>query len=229
MKILLVEDDQELARSLKAFLMDAENICEHVTGVMEATSRIDLYDYDILLLDIKLEDGNGIEVLKELKKKNVNTGVIILSAKNEINDRVYGLLTGADDYLPKPFNFTELSARITSLFRRMNFNGSSDLLLNELKINPVKYTVKVNDELLFLTRKEFDLILYLLSNRNRVLSKESIATHVWGDNYDLVDSFDFVYNHIKNLRRKIKEKGGNDYIKTIYGIGYKFELYETPK
>lgn len=224
MKVLLVEDDQELANTLTEYLGHMEFTCEHVNNIADAIGKINLYDYDILIVDLMLGDGSGLEVISELKRKETKTGIIIISAKKAVDDKVTGLETGADDYLPKPFHFSELNARIFSIFRRLNFEGKNEFRLNELTIDPAKYTVSVNEQLLDLTRKEYELLLYLLANKNRVLSKESIATHIWGDNYDLVDSFDFVYNHVKNLRRKIREKGGNDYIRTMYGIGYKFEL-----
>jgi DNA-binding response OmpR family regulator len=158
-----------------------------------------------------------------LKENHSRTGVIIISARNALDDKIKGLALGADDYLTKPFHLSELNARIKSLIRRKTFDGNNEITLNELKINIELLTVHVNGHLLTLTKKEYDLLHFLISNKNRVISKESIAEHLYGDHIDLVDSFDFLYSHVKNLRKKIIEKGGRDYIRTIYGIGYKFD------
>ena len=220
---MLVEDDAELGKTLSGFMENVNSTCEHVQSISDALMKVDLYEYDIALIDRVLPDGDGLEVIKELKNKGAKTGIIIISAMKDTEDKVTGLNTGADDYLPKPFHFSELNARIFSLFRRLHFDGNKSFHFKEISIYPEKFECSINGRDLKLTRKEYDLLLFLLSNKNRVLNKELIATHIWGDNYDLVDSFDFVYNHVKNLRKKIKERGGSDYIKTIYGIGYKFE------
>ena len=183
-----------------------------------------LYDYDCVLVDISLPDGSGFGVIKELKKRKSEAGIIIISAKNSLDDKIKGLEIGADDYMTKPFHLSELNARIKSIIRRRNFSGQTEIIANEISIIPEEALVKVNSQPIELTKKEYDLLLFLLSNKNRVLTKESIAEHLWGDDMDTSDSFDFIYTHIKNLRRKITEKGGKDYLKTIYGMGYKFQI-----
>jgi DNA-binding response OmpR family regulator len=224
MKVLIVEDEIDLINSIATYLKQENFVCESVMNYSDAIEKIYLYNFDVIVVDITLPDGNGLELIKELKKNKSKSGIIIISAKNALDDKVSGLEIGADDYLAKPFHLSELNARIKSIIRRRNFDGSNEIVLNELKINPAEFSVQVNGELLTLTKKEYDLLLFFLSNKNHVISKESIAEHLWGDNIDTVDSYDFLYSHVKNLRKKILEKGGNDYIRTIYGIGYKFEV-----
>lgn len=224
MKVLIVEDEIDLINSIATYLKQENFICESVMNYSDAIEKIYLYNFDVIVVDITLPDGNGLELIKELKKNKSKSGIIIISAKNALDDKVSGLEIGADDYLAKPFHLSELNARIKSIIRRRNFDGSNEIVLNELNINPAEFSVQVNGELLTLTKKEYDLLLFFLSNKNHVISKESIAEHLWGDNIDMVDSYDFLYSHVKNLRKKILEKGGNDYIRTIYGIGYKFEV-----
>jgi len=172
-----------------------------------------------------LPDGDGLDILRFIKEKQPSLGVLIISAKNSVDDRISGLDLGADDYLPKPFNLSELNARLRAIFRRRNQEGNSLISYHEITIDTEKQEVKVEDNTLDLTRKEYDLILYFIVNKNRVLTKQSIAEHLWGDYMDLMDSFDFVYQHIKNVRKKIVGAGGKDYIKTMYGSGYKFTDY----
>jgi DNA-binding response OmpR family regulator len=224
MKILIVEDERELLNSITTYLKQESFVCESVMNYADAIEKIYLYNFDVIVVDITLPDGNGLELIQKLKKNKSKSGIIIISAKNALDDKVSGLEIGADDYLTKPFHLSELNARIKSIIRRRDFDGNNEIVINELKINPGGNIVKVNEQLLSLTKKEYDLLLFFLANKNRVISKESIAEHIWGDNIDMVDSFDFLYSHVKNLRKKIMEKGGKDYIRTVYGIGYKFEL-----
>ena len=181
-----------------------------------------LYEYDIILLDISLPDGSGLDLLKTIKKYQVKAGVIIISAKNSIDDKITGLDLGADDYLTKPFHLSELNSRIKALLRRRHFDGTSALNFNEISVNTDSKTVLVKGTEIILTPKEYDLLLFFLVNKNRVLTKEIIAGHLWADNIDLADNFDFIYTHLNNIRKKIRRAGGTDYIKTIYGMGYKF-------
>jgi len=224
MKLLIVEDEVELTNSIVVYLRQEKYICEFVFCYADAYEKINLYNYDVVVVDITLPDGNGLELIKEIKNKFSDAGIIIISAKEALEDKIEGLEIGADDYMTKPFHLSELNARIKSLIRRREFGGNKDILLNEIRINPELFSVYVNDKLLSLTKKEYDLLMFLVVNKNRVISKESIAEHLYGDNIDLVDSFDFLYSHLKNLRRKINEIGGEDYIKTVYGIGYKFVI-----
>jgi DNA-binding response OmpR family regulator len=174
------------------------------------------------LIDITLPGGSGLDIVKELKKSNPKTGIIIISAKNSLDDKIAGLDLGADDYITKPFHLAELNSRINSVLRRRNFEGSNEIVFEKLKLAPEKQEVFANNKPVSLTKKEFDLLLFFISNKNRVVTKESIAEHLWGDEMDMADSFDFIYSHIKNLRKKIMDAGADDYIKSIYGIGYKF-------
>ncbi|MCY7363011.1 MAG: response regulator transcription factor [Ignavibacteria bacterium] len=224
MKLLIIEDEKALSDAIVEYLTSEGYGCETALNFWTADEKVTLYDYDCVLVDISLPDGSGFEVIKELKKRKSEAGIIIISAKNSLDDKIMGLEIGADDYMTKPFHLSELNARIKSIIRRRNFSGQTEIVANEICIIPEEALVKVNHQPIELTKKEYDLLLYLLSNKNRVLTKESIAEHLWGDDMDTSDSFDFIYTHIKNLRKKITEKGGNDYLKTIYGMGYKFQI-----
>lgn len=221
-KILIIEDETELVKSLTIYLREENYVCEAAADYYEAISKTELYDYDCILLDISLPGGSGLNILKQLKANNKLDGVLIISAKNSVDDRIEGLKLGADDYLPKPFHLPELSARIAAIIRRKNFNGSSVLKFNEISIDTVARVAFYANEPLDLTKKEFELLLYFVSNKRRVISKNAIAEHLWGDEMDLVDNYDFIYTHIKNLRKKLLEKNCGDYLKSIYGMGYKF-------
>ncbi len=222
MKILIIEDEIELLIAISNYLTKENYICELSENFSKAYEKIAIYLYDIILLDITLPDGNGLDLLKSIKKYNLKAGVIILSAKNSLDDKIVGLDQGADDYLTKPFQLSELNSRIKALLRRRNFAGSDMVTFNEISINTDSKIVKITDQQLTLTKKEYDILLFLIINQNRVLTKEAIAEHLWEDNIDLTDTYDFIYTHLNNIRKKIKTAGGIDYIKTIYGMGYKF-------
>lgn len=222
MKILVIEDNMELLKDIKNFLEVEGNICEIAHTYKLAYSKIGYFPYDILVVDIGLPDGNGLNIIKEVKKENIDVGIIIISARNAVGDRIHGLEIGADDYLTKPFYLAELNARIKALYRRKVYNGSREILFNEIKIKPDSYEVFVNHQLLNLTKKEFDIIHFFMVNRHRLLTKEAIAEHLWGDHIEMVDSFNFIYTHLANLRKKIADTKGKDYIKSIYSVGYKF-------
>lgn len=223
MKILIIEDEKELATSIIKYLEGYDYRCEYCSNVSCALYKIGLYDYDCILLDLMLPDGSGFELLEEIKRQGKNDGVIIISAKDGLATRLSGLELGADDFLVKPFHLSELLARIHALIRRIFFNGSNILIYNEIRIDTLAKTVKIKDDLLDVTKKELDLLLYLISNKNRVVSKSSIAEHLSGDMADMMDNHDFIYAHIKNLKRKLSEKRCTDYIKTVYGLGYKWQ------
>jgi DNA-binding response OmpR family regulator len=222
MKVLVIEDEKELLSTLTSFLKTEGYVCEEAATFREGEEKINLYEYDCILADIGLPDGNGLKLVELLKSKALNTGVMIISAKNSLEDKITGLDIGADDYLTKPFNLSELNARIRSILRRRKFEGKKEIEFREIKANPETLQVFVHEKLTLLTKKEFDLLIYLISNKNRVLSKESIVEHLWGDYVDSVDSFDFIYAHVSNLRKKLLENGSNDYLQTVYGVGYKF-------
>ncbi len=221
MKLLLVEDQVELANSIHNYFSREGDVCEYANSFTAASEKLHGYQYDILILDIMLPDGNGLELLEVVKRNWPEMGVIIISAKNALDDRLKGLDLGADDYLPKPFHLVELNARIKAVFRRRLQKGENVVALNEIQINLDTHEVHVHDQLLDLTKKEFELLHYFFVNRKRLLTKQAIAEHLWGDYMDAADSFDFVYQHIKNLRKKITKAGGEDYLDTVYGVGYK--------
>ncbi len=222
MKILLIEDEKELSGSVVAYMNRENYLCEAVMTYEEAVEKINLYQYDCIIVDISLPDGSGLNIIRELKNLKSATGILIISARNSLDDKITGLDIGADDYLTKPFHLPELNARVRSIIRRKSFGGANEIVFNEITIQPDRVEAAVKGHPLLLTKKEFDLLIFFISNKDRVLTKESIAEHLWGDEMDMADSYDFIYTHIKNLRKKIMEKGGNDYIRTIYGMGYKF-------
>jgi len=219
LKILVIEDEKTLSESIVTYLKGQDYVCEAATDFNTATEKTELYDYDCILLDITLPGGNGLAILKELRANNKTDGVLIISAKNSIDDKVTGLTLGADDYLSKPFHLSELSARIAAIIRRKKFDGSSIIHFNNICIDTQAKTAAVNNINLDLTKKEFELLLYFISNKRRVISKNAIAQHLWGD--EMEGNLDFIYTHIKNLRKKLQELDA-DYIKSVYGMGYKF-------
>jgi len=222
MKILIVEDEQALYESIVAYFTGEGNICEHAPDFDTASEKIELYSYDCILLDLGLPGGEGLELLSKLKKSNKKDGVLIISARHSLDDRLSGLDLGADDYLVKPFHLSELKARVSAIVRRKNFDGDNVITFHEIKVDVSAMKVTLNDNQLTLTRKEFDLLVYFLSNKNKVVTKNAMAEHLWGDEMDLSDDFDFIYTHVKNLKKKLAETGAKDYIKSVYGIGYKF-------
>jgi len=222
MKILIIEDEIDLLIVISNYLTKENYICELADNFQKAEDKLSIYEYDIILLDITLPDGNGLELLKLIRKLNSKAGVIIISAKNSTDDKIHGLDLGADDYMTKPFQLSELNSRIKALIRRRQFDGSNLLKFNEISINTDSKSIIVNDKELTFTKKEYDLLLFFFINQNRVITKEALAEHLWDDNIDLADNYDFIYTHLNNIRRKIKMAGGTNYIKTIYGMGYKF-------
>lgn len=223
MKLLLVEDEQSLRESILTYFSAEGNICEVACDYRAAIEKINLYSYDCILLDLSLPGGEGMEILRALKKMNKNDGVLIISARHSLDDKVDGLNLGADDYLVKPFHLSELQARVTAIVRRKSFDGNNTIVFNEISIDTLAMKVKVNTNSLNLTKKEFDLLVYFIANQRKVVTKNAIAEHLWGDEIDLSDDFDFIYTHIKNLRKKLIEAGCQDYIKSMYGVGYKFD------
>lgn len=222
MKILIVEDEKGMAESISAHLTRDGFVCEVVHELNDAMEKINLYKYDCTVVDINLPDGEGFEMIEALKKINVSTGIIIISARNSLEDKIRGLEIGSDDYLIKPFHLSELNARIKSLLRRRNFGGSNEIVYNEIKINLNNRNVYVNGEEVSLSKKEYDLLMYFIANKEMALTRTAIAEHLWGDHMDNADSLDVLYSQVKNLRRKLTEKGCPDYLQSIYGIGYKF-------
>lgn len=222
MKLLIIEDDRSLCTAINDYLKMEGHICEVAQNYRQAISKAADNTYDCIILDIGLPDGNGLDIIRELKANKSTDGILILSARSSLDDKLTGLKIGADDYLTKPFHFAEMSARINSIYRRNSLLGLNVISFNEIKVNTSDNQAYVNDALLNLTRKEYDLLVFFVTNRNRIITKESIVEHLWGDEVILTDSFDFVYTHVKNLRKKIVRAGGKNYIKCIYGFGYKF-------
>ena len=223
MKVLLIEDEKNLANNIQDYLNDHALLCEWTENIAGALDKIQAFEYDCILLDLMLPDGNGFKILEELKKQNKNEGVIIISAKESLETRIESFKLGTDDYLTKPFHLSELLVRIQALIRRKNFKGNNHVVFQEIEVDVFAKTVKANDNFLDVTKKEIDLLLYLIGNQGRVLSKSAIAEHLSGDMADMLDNHDFVYSHIKNLKKKLSEAGCNDYIKSVYGLGYRWQ------
>lgn len=222
MKILVIEDEKALRDSMLDYFTEEGNICESASDYRTAYEKIALYSYDCILLDLGLPDGEGMEILGELKKLKKKDGVLIISARHSLDSKLAGLDLGADDYLVKPFHLSELKARVSAIVRRKNFDGDSLITYNEISVDVTAMTVKVDGKLVTLTRKEFELLVYFLANKGKVVTKNAMAEHLWGDEMDIADDFDFIYTHVKNLRKKLLENGSPDYLRSIYGIGYKF-------
>lgn len=222
MKILIVEDDADLREIIVRSLEKERYIVAEAPDYKTALYKVEDYDYDCILLDIMLPDGNGLDLLKEFHDIGKQPNVIILSAKDSIEDKVAGLDLGADDYLPKPFHLAELHARIKSLLRRNHREGKKLVQYGNIEINPDDYKVTVNGKELELNRKEYDILFYFMSRPGRLVNKNTLAESVWGDHIDQVDNFDFIYAQIKNLRKHLKEAGATPELKAVYGFGYKF-------
>jgi DNA-binding response OmpR family regulator len=222
MKILIVEDDQDLREITIRSLEKERYVVSQAPDYRTALLKIEDYDYDCILLDIMLPDGNGLDLLKELQALGKRTNVIILSAKDSIEDKVVGLDLGADDYLPKPFHLAELHARLKSLFRRSQREGEHKMQVGNIEVYPDQFRVMINGKQVELNRKEYDILYYFMSRPGRLVNKNTLAESVWGDHIDQVDNFDFIYAQIKNLRKRLKDAGATPELKSVYGFGYKF-------
>lgn len=223
MRILIVEDEKSLREDVEDYLVDNGYKCDFSTTVKSALQKVNDIVYSCALIDVGLPDGSGIEVVEYIKKHKPDMGVIIVTAKNALEDKLQGLQIGADDYLTKPFHLSELNARLYSVLRRRNFGGKNTLQFEGLEIDPHEKKVIANNTALVLTKKEYDILLYLASNPNHLITKEALADAIWGDKAEMATSFDFVYSQIKNLKKKLNEAGLKDYIKVVYGMGYKFK------
>jgi DNA-binding response OmpR family regulator len=221
-KILIIEDEPSLNKSMVDYLTAQQYLVEAVGNYECALEKIEYYQYDCIVLDLTLPGGNGLQLLEVLKVNFKPDGVIIISARNELDDKITGLQLGADDYLTKPFHLSELSVRIAAIIRRKNLQGSNTLNFEAIKLEVEGKTVSVLGKEIVLTKKEYDLLLYFIINKNKVLSKNAIAEHLWGDDMDLADNYDFIYTHIKNIRKKLIQAGSGDYIHSVYAMGYKF-------
>jgi DNA-binding response OmpR family regulator len=223
MKILIIEDEKELSQNIKKYLSTENYICEQAYNFDDAIEKISLYSYDCILLDLNLPGGDGLKILEEIKKQEIDSGIIIISARGTLDDKLEGLKIGADDYLSKPFPLSELSMRIYALLRRQQFSHSNILRSSEVEIDLLAKKVKVSSREVVLTKSEYELLLYLISNKNKVISKNAIAEHLSGDMADMLDNQNFVYAHIKNLKLKLADVDCVNHIKNIYGTGYQWE------
>ena len=223
MKILIVEDEVQMVENMSKNLLAEGYLVETASNFVQAQERIGVYEYECILLDINLPDGNGLELLKIIKEKGLQDGVIIVSARDSLDDKLQGLDLGADDYLPKPFHMAELRARVKAVLRRKNFEGNNELRIGNVLINTSNRTLFIENKEVELNRKEYDVLLYLASNKDRLVNKNALAEHVWGDNIDQADSFDFIYSQIKNLRKKLDFHSADIEIKAVYGTGYKMQ------
>ncbi len=226
MKILVIEDNRSLQETVREFLEKERYVVETASTFAEATAKIADYDYDCILLDIMLPDGNGLAVLEELRRAGKQGNVIIISAKDAIEDKVAGLELGADDYLAKPFHLAELAARIKSVVRRKNFDGERKITMGNVSIDPDNFSVTASGHPVELSRKEYDILNYFAGRPGLLVDKTALAEAVWGDHIDQADNFDFIYAQVKNLRRKLRDAGANVEIKAVYGFGYKLTIDE---
>jgi len=224
MKLLIIEDEAELRNIILKYLQKEGYVCESACDFNEGFKKVNNYEYDCVLVDLNLPKGDGLNLVKMLREDESKAGIIIISAKNSIDDRIKGLEEGADDYLVKPFNLSELNARVKAVIRRKTNHVSKEMVFGDMCINFDERVVRIGDLALSLTKKEYEILIYLARNKNRVVTKDSIAEHLWGDYMDEAVSFDFIYAHVKNLRKKLAEQECGHYLKTIYGIGYKFEV-----
>lgn len=223
MKVLIIEDEIALLEDIKNYLEVEKLTVETAPDFQQARAKILDYEYDCVVVDINLPKGSGFNIVKELKDMKSKAGIIIISARNSLDDKLNGLNLGSDDYLVKPFHLSELNARINSILRRRLFNGDNITTFNEIAIDYSAQTIKVNSMPVWLTRKEFDLLTYFITNKNRVLSQSAIVEHLWPDEIEFANSYKFLYTHVRNLRKKLQDAGCYNYLKSIYGIGYKWE------
>ena len=223
MRILIIEDERSLREDVIDYLTENGYKCDYASSVMSALQKLSENKYGCALVDIGLPDGSGIEIIEHIKNNKPEMGVIIITAANSLEDKLIGLKIGADDYLTKPFHLSELSARIYSLIRRRNFGGKNSLVFDGLEIDTTEKKVLTNGTPLQLTKKEYDILVYLASNPTHLITKEALAENIWGDKAEMATTFDFVYSQIKNLKKKLNEVGLKDYIKVVYGMGYKFK------
>jgi DNA-binding response OmpR family regulator len=226
MKILIVEDEPALRELIQRSLEKERYVTESAVDFDSALDKIEMYDYDCILLDIMLPGGSGLDVLARLKELRKKENVIIISARDSVDDRVAGLELGADDYLPKPFHMAELMARIRSVLRRGRTGGSLTLDMGNVSLDPSSRRVTIGGKGVELLKKEFDILFYFMQRPDHLVDKAVLAEAVWGDYADESDNFQFIYAQIKNLRRKLKEANARIEIRSIYGFGYKLTNVE---
>jgi DNA-binding response OmpR family regulator len=225
MKLLIIEDEDDLLQLMIQYLKRAGYICEHGVTFQEGLKKINNYEYDCVIIDLNLPGGDGLKLVRLLREDDTEAGIIIISARDTIQDRILGLELGADDYLTKPFNLSELNARIKAVLRRKTKQYAKELKFDQLSIKLDERIVIAGKEPILLTKKEYEILVFLARNKNRVVTKDSIAEHLWGDYMEDAVSFDFIYAHVKNLRKKLAMHECGNFLKTIYGIGYKFQTH----
>lgn len=221
MRLLIIEDEQHLRDAMLEYFNVEKYQCEVAATYMEAEDKVLVGNYDCVVLDLMLPDGDGMNLVRVLRDRGSDTGVIIVTARGALEDKLKGLELGSDDYLCKPFHLSELNARLKALVRRRHFDAQNTIEVNEIKVDLGGKTVKVANKPVTLTPKEYRLLVYFMVNRDRVVTKESVAQHLSTDDFS-DGGYDFIYAHVKNLRRKLIDTGCGDYLKTIYGLGYKF-------
>ncbi|KKX50426.1 MULTISPECIES: response regulator transcription factor [Sphingobacterium] len=221
MKILLIEDEVALSQVIMQSLEAEKYLVEQAFDYNSALEKISIYSYDCILLDIMLPGGSGLQLLEKIKEIGKEESIIILSAKDSVDDKVKGLELGADDYLAKPFHLAELHARIKSIIRRKNQHGDDIITYKNIAVNTTDRSIQINNKPVILNRKEFDLLYYFIIRPTKLIQKNSLAESIWGDHIDQVDSLDFIYSQIKNLRKKLKDNHADIDIQAVYGIGYK--------
>jgi DNA-binding response OmpR family regulator len=223
MTILIVEDEKHLAKEVSEYLSDANFVCDVAYFYNTALQNMNDRDYDVILIDLKLPDGNGLNLIHQIKKKKLTAGIIVLSANDELDLRISALDAGADDFLVKPFHLSELNSRVKALIRRNLHQGNNTIEFNEIQINIPKLHVTVNNEAIILTSKEYELLIYFIANVGKVITKDAMSYNVWNNRADMDVSNEIIYTHVKNLRKKLVASGCQDYIQSVYGIGYKFD------
>ena len=222
MKILVIEDERQLSDSIVEYLSAEKYLCEQSFTYADAKMKVNVYEYDCVLLDLMLPGGDGLDILRDIRKRHNPVGVIIISAKDSLDDKVKGLAIGADDYLPKPFHLSELGMRVYAVIRRMEFSANNVMESSGIRINLMDKSVWTGDKPVTLTKSEYELLLFLISNKGRVVSKNAIAEHLSGEMADMMDNMNFVYTHIKNLKAKLAAAGCANCVRTMYGMGYKW-------
>ncbi|MGL2965684.1 response regulator transcription factor [Flavobacterium sp. XGLA_31] len=224
MNVLVVEDYQELANEMVDFLSKTGYLCKWVSSQKQALEEISVNEYDVMLLDLGLPDGDGFEVLKHIRKKHAKTAVIVITARGELNDKIDGLQLGADDYLTKPFALTELGARLFAVIRRTHGLTTNEIEIHSFKIQLQDYRVTFEGEMINLTKKEFDIFQYLVLNKNRVITRLQLTEHIWGDILELNSDSNFIDVHVRNLRKKLEKYAKIDWFETVRNVGYRINM-----
>ncbi|MEP7264436.1 MAG: response regulator transcription factor [Bacteroidota bacterium] len=221
MNVLIIEDERSLSHEIEIYLMRQNFHCDVAFTGKAASEKIHVNSYDFILLDLGLPDMDGLEVLRDARKANIEAAFIILTARSEVEDKIKGLDLGADDYIPKPFSLAELSARMQAILRRKHGLKNNTMKVHDFTIDISNRTVHVEETSINLTKKEFDLFHYLALHKNRVLTRMQLTEHIWGDVLEDDYESNYIDVHIKNLRKKLSAAAPIDWFETVRGIGYK--------